>query len=375
MSSIKRVLVIGGGIGGLSAAIAMHKQGIQVEIVEINAEWKVYHVGIVVQGNFIRALASLGLGQQVIDAGFPYKGARMCDMNGNVVAEIPGYPMAGPNFPSDLGLTRPALHKVLTDAVKSLGIPYRLGVTFTDIVDEGSFARVKFTDNTSSNYDLVVGADGVYSKVRAKVFGEQRMPKFTGQGVWRYNIPRQEGLEWAVLYKGKKGGTAGYIPLDPKTMYVFMVNEEPGNPRFPVETQADELRKRLEGYGGYMATVRDQITDPSLVVYRPLEAIIMPAPWYKGRVALIGDAVHSATPHLGQGAAMAVEDAVVLGEELGRDGPVEGALERFMARRFERAKFVGESSIQLGEWEQRPTPEADSIGLYRKVLTRLAEPI
>ena len=201
------------------------------------------------------------------------------------------------------------------------------------------------------------------------------MPKFTGQGVWRYNIPRQEGLEWAVLYKGKKGGTAGYIPLDPKTMYVFMVNEEPGNPRFPVETQADELRKRLEGYGGYMATVRDQIVDPSLVVYRPLEAIIMPAPWYKGRVALIGDAVHSATPHLGQGAAMAVEDAVVLGEELGKDGPVEGALERFMARRFERAKFVGESSIQLGEWEQRPTPEADPIGLYRKVLTRLAEPI
>ena len=375
MSSIKRALVIGGGIGGLSAAIAMHKQGIQVEIVEINAEWKVYHVGIVVQGNFIRALASLGLGQQTIDAGFPYKGARMCDMNGNVVAEIQGYPMAGPNFPSDLGLTRPALHKVLTDAVKSLAIPYRLGVTFTDIVDEGSFARVKFTDNTSSNYDLVVGADGVYSKVRAKVFGEARMPKFTGQGVWRYNIPRQEGLEWAVLYKGKKGGTAGYIPLDPQTMYVFMVNEEPGNPRFPVATQADELRKRLEGYGGYMATVRDQITDPSLVVYRPLEAIIMPAPWYKGRVALLGDAVHSATPHLGQGAAMAIEDAVVLGEELGKDGRVAGALERFMTRRFERAKFVGESSIQLGEWEQRPVPEADTVGLYRKVLTRLAEPI
>ena len=158
-------------------------------------------------------------------------------------------------------------------------------------------------------------------------------------------------------------------------MYVFMVNEEPGNPRFPVETQADGLRKRLEGYGGYMATVRDQIVDPSLVVYRPLEAIIMPAPWYKGRVALLGDAVHSATPHLGQGAAMAIEDAVVLGEELGRDGPVEGALQRFMARRFERAKFVGESSIQLGEWEQRPVPEADPVGLYRKVLTRLAEPI
>jgi 2-polyprenyl-6-methoxyphenol hydroxylase-like FAD-dependent oxidoreductase len=375
MSSIKRALVIGGGIGGLSAAIAMHKQGIQVEIVEINAEWKVYHVGIVVQGNFIRALASLGLGQQAIDAGFPYKGARMCSIDGNVVAEIPGFPMAGPEFPSDLGLTRPALHKVLTDAVKSHRIPYRLGITFTDIVDEGSFVRVAFTDGTSGSYDLVVGADGVYSKVRAKVFGEARTPKFTGQGVWRYNIPRQEGLEWAMLYKGKKGGTAGYIPLDEKTMYVFMVNEEPGNPRFPVETQAVELHKRLEDYGGYMATVRDQITDPSLVVYRPLEAIIMPAPWYKGRVALIGDAAHSATPHLGQGAAMAVEDAVVLGEELGKDGPVGAALERFMARRFERAKFVGESSIQLGEWEQRPTPEADSIGLYRKVLTRLAEPV
>ncbi len=114
---------------------------------------------------------------------------------------------------------------------------------------------------------------------------------------------------------------------------------------------------------------------PELVVYRPLEALLVPAPWYKRHVLLIGDAAHAFTPHVAQGAAMAVEDAVVLGDEIGRTGTLESALERFSARRTERVKAIAESSIQLGEWEQRPVPTVNTMEIYKTVMQRIAEPI
>ena len=170
-------------------------------------------------------------------------------------------------------------------------------------------------------------------------------------------------------------GKAGYCPLTAEEMYIFAVIEEPGNPRFAPETLADEMRKRLDGYGGQMAQSAALVTDPDLVVYRPLEACIMPDPWYQGRVVLIGDAAHSATPHLGQGAAMAVEDAVVLAEELGENQPIDAALRAFMDRRFERAKLVGTSSIMLGEWEMHPEQAGDPVEVTERIRKTLAEPV
>lgn len=371
----QKVLIIGGGIAGMSAAIALARHGIGAEIVEINRDWTVYPVGIVVQGNFIRAMASLGVAEQAVRAGYPYKGMQLRDPAGTLRAELPGAHLAGPGLPADLGLTRPALHKVLGDQVRALGIKLRLGVTFTGIAQEKSTVRVAFTDGTSDRYDLVVGADGAYSKLRALLFGEAGEPQFTGQGVWRYNVPRPPDIDWASVYKGKDGGSAGYIPLTQDTMYVFIVVAEPGNPRFPRESLAAEFRRRLEGYGGLLARLREQITDPAQVVYRPLETLILPSPWYRGRVLLIGDAAHAATPHLGQGAAMAIEDAVVLGEELAQPVALERALQVFMDRRFARARSIGEASIQLGRWEMEPTPDADPNGLLMRTMQLAAQPI
>ncbi len=137
------------------------------------------------------------------------------------------------------------------------------------------------------------------------------------------------------------------------------------------------MRKRLEGFGGQLGQLRELVTDPDLVVYRPLEICVLPDPWYKGRIVLIGDAAHSATPHLGQGAAMAVEDAVVLIEELTAPaGDVAAALKRFMTRRYERAAAIAHYSILLGEWQMHPEKadrsQAEVTASIRKMV---AEPI
>jgi 2-polyprenyl-6-methoxyphenol hydroxylase-like FAD-dependent oxidoreductase len=156
---------------------------------------------------------------------------------------------------------------------------------------------------------------------------------------------------------------------------VWLVQEEPGNPRYPQEELARLFRERLAPCSGVLARFREHITDPALVVYRPLEALLLPAPWYQGRVLLIGDAAHATTPHMGQGSAQAVEDAVVLAELLGSGCPVAQAMQSFMARRYERCKFIVESSLQIGEWEQRPTPEADAPGLTARMLDVMAASI
>jgi 2-polyprenyl-6-methoxyphenol hydroxylase-like FAD-dependent oxidoreductase len=154
------------------------------------------------------------------------------------------------------------------------------------------------------------------------------------------------------------------------------VLKEDGNPFFPPEQLATLFRERLSEYGGLIGEVRDRdITHTENVVYRPLEALLVPAPWYQGRVLLIGDAVHATTPHLGQGAAQAVEDAVVLGEEVANGGPVTELLNRFMTRRFERCRFITQSSLQIGEWEQRPSPTADHAGIIKEMHRVTALPI
>jgi 2-polyprenyl-6-methoxyphenol hydroxylase-like FAD-dependent oxidoreductase len=336
---------------------------------------KVYHVGIIVQGNFIRAMAALGIADQAVAAGFPYFGVKFQTLHGHTVAEIPGIPMAGPNYPTDLGMARPALHRVLSEAALAAGTNVRLGVTFREIQQNENSATVTFTDGTTGEYDLVIGADGVHSKVRRAIFGDEHQPRFTGQGVWRYNVRQPAAVNYALLCVGLEGGKCGFIPLSEDTGYVLLVQAEPGNPHHPEDKLAEIFRERLAACTGMMAELREQITDSSLVIYRPLESLLMPAPWYKGRVLLIGDAAHTTTPHLGQGAAQAVEDGVVLGELLARDEPIQSLLDEFMQRRFERCKFIVEGSLQLGEWEMRPTPEADAPGLTKKMLEVMAQPI
>ena len=105
-----------------------------------------------------------------------------------------------------------------------------------------------------------------------------------------------------------------------------------------------------------------------------IETILLPPPWHRGRILLIGDAAHTTTPHHAQGAAMAVEDAVVLSELLAKDTELDGLLDQFMERRWTRCKLVVEASIQVGDWELRPTPTSvdDSIALSQHVRTTLA---
>lgn len=375
MATVNKVLVVGGGIGGLCTAIALRKQGIAVDLVEISKQLTAYHIGIVVQANFIRAAQALGIADRIVAAGYPYNGLTFQDIHGKVLHQLSGHHLAGENYSTHLGMARPALHAVLSAAALEAGTEVRTDSTFSRIEQHDGGVSVHFTDGGVGEYDLVIGADGVYSSVRKALFGERYTPEFTGQGVWRYNVPRPKEVSTSFVAMGLDKGKCGFIPLSEETGYIWLVQEEPGNPRHPQERLAEIFRERLAPCTGVLARFREHITDSSQVVYRPLEALLLPQPWYQGRVLLIGDAAHATTPHMGQGSAQAVEDAVVLGELLAKDLPVEQVMLQFMERRYERCKFIVESSLQIGEWEQRPTPDADAPGLTAKMLDVMAHPI
>src|SRR5579875_1589078 len=275
MASVGKVLVVGGGIGGLALSIGLRKAGIDVDVVEIRQQWAIYHVGIIAQSNLVRAMVALGIADDCVAAGFAYSGVRFCDADGRVLSETPGVKLAGPNYPAYLGLTRPALHNVLFAASKKAGVVIRPGLTVAGLAQYDEKAAVKFTDGSSSEYDLVVGADGVHSQIRTMIFGEHLKPRFTGEGVWRYNVSRPPDVDYGSIYDSPEGPKAGLIPLTRDGAYIFRIGPEPANPRFPKDELAKIMRDRLEPFGGVIGQLAHEITNPDLVVYRPLESLFV----------------------------------------------------------------------------------------------------
>ena len=374
MRDVKKALIVGGGIGGLCAAIALRRQGVEVDLVEIKSEWTVYGVGIIQQSNVVREMSRLGVLDAYLQASYAFEDVVIYDLQGHQIVRIPGQRLAGPDYPANVGVSRLGLHQVLSQCVLDLGAKVTLGTTLESYEDDDIGVDVVLTNGERGRYDLMVGADGVFSKVRTMLFGDRYTPRFTGQAVWRYNFPRHPSIDHLASYQGAEGN-AGLVPLSDDLMYMFSTSHEPNNPWMDPARLAELMRDRIKNVGGLVGELREQIIDNSQVVYKPMEVVFVSEPWFKGRVILIGDAAHATTPHLGQGAGMAIEDAIVLAEELGGEGSMSDRLQRFIGRRFERCKYIAENSVLAGDKEMEQDQSFDRIGLVKEMLARTAQPI
>lgn len=373
-----RVLVVGGGIGGLCTTLALRRElvEVEVEVIERNPEWSVYGVGIIQPANALRALDVLGLAEACAAAGHPMLGSRSFLADGVTEVAHNAFPPLVEGLPPGNGLPRPRLHEILTHAVRRSGAEIRLGVTVREIDNGPDGVAVTLSDGSSGAYDLLVGADGLYSQVRADVFGAELVPKFTGQVCWRVNLPRLPGLDELWLYMGPHGN-AGFVPLGEDLMYMLLIETPIADARGEIARRgaAAVLRERLEPFAGPVAEMRELVTDDDAIVLRPIENILVPPPWHLDRVALVGDAAHGMTPHTGQGAAQAVEDGIVLAEELARGTTVEAALQAYTERRYERCRTILESSEAIGRWEQDHSLDIDLAAMHALVGMTAAAPI
>lgn len=367
-----KVLVVGGGIGGLAAAIALSRRGNQVTVIERDPHWSVYGVGIIQQSNVVRAMEQLGVLERFIAAAFGFDAVEIFAPDGTKVARVPS-PRLVEGRPANVGIGRPALQKVLADTAAELGAEVRLGLTVSNMGDDGSGVNVTFSDGASGRYDLVVGADGIYSQIRGMILPDAEVPQFTGQAVWRYNLPRPADLDALRTYNGRTG--VGLVPMSEPEMYMFVTTPEPDNPRYPVEGLASRMRERISDCAPAIRDLADQITDDTAVVYRPLEGMIVNGPWSNGRIVLLGDAVHATTPHLGQGAGMAIEDAIVLAEELEKDADVTRACVTYRERRYERCSYIVSASLAICYGQLGKAAPVDMHQATADMFATVAKPI
>lgn len=370
-----RVLVVGGGIGGMVATLMLRERGISVDLVEIDPGWRVYGAGITVTRPAMRAFRDAGLLQPLMDAGFTGDGIRICSLDGREIDWVRDPQISGEALPGSGGIMRPKLHELLSTRVRESGAIITLGASIDRLRQQAEFVEVDFSGGGVGRYDLVIGADGVFSRVRSLIFPDAPRPEYTGQTVWRLFAPRPPEIDRRHFFLGGPV-KIGISPVSSTHLYMFLLETVARRPIVPDDQLWRELSGLMEGYGGVVGKLRDELGPTSPIVVRPLEAFLLPAPWFKGRVVLIGDAAHPTTPQLASGAGLAVEDGLVLAQELAKaHWHPPTALASFMARRWDRCRMVVENSIEIGRREQAGASPADQTRLVEQSLARLAEPI
>jgi 2-polyprenyl-6-methoxyphenol hydroxylase-like FAD-dependent oxidoreductase len=348
--SVSSALVVGGGITGSVLSLALASRGVRVDLVEISPVWHGVGHGITVQGNALAALAKVGVLDEILKRGVPFDQLRMRQADGALIAEVPTPRTGGPGLPATLGALRSDLQAVLCERVYAAGVNVRLGLTVRALAQDARQAYAEFSDGTAGRYDLVVGADGIRSAVRA-LLGITTVPQPTGMSIWRVVADRPAEMDCAEVYYGGPRYKAGYSPISAGQCYAYILDTDGTLRDFGDQPAWELMYKRSAGYGGTWGTICETIGPDSDVSHTRIEWLLVDDPWYRGRIIVIGDAAHACPPLIAQGAAMCAEDAVVLAEIVTGDRPLEVALPAFMSRRMPRVEVVVRNSMRLVRWE------------------------
>ena len=373
ITSISTALIVGGGIGGMAAAIALAARGVQVELIDLDPDWRVYGAGITITGATLRAYKHIDMVGDIATHGAVFPGSAIFLFNGQYLRDL-DEPVLEEGLPATGGIMRPVLHHLMQARVKAAGTKVRLGITVDQLANVGGGVDVTFSDGSSGRYDLVIGSDSVNSRVRALNFPHMGEPERTGQACWRISIAKPPMLEKGEMYFGHKF-TVGITRCAPEMVYLWQLTpHERGLRHLSDDELYDAMQANLAGFGNSAGWIRDNMTREDWINCRPLAAKIQPRPWHDGRVVLLGDSVAATTPHLASGAGMAVESAIVLAQELAKASSAEQALEAYEERRYERCRDVVDSSVAIGAAQLAGAPPEQIGGMIAAALHRLNEP-
>jgi 2-polyprenyl-6-methoxyphenol hydroxylase-like FAD-dependent oxidoreductase len=364
---MRRALVIGGGIGGLAAALGLRQAGWSVQVFERSPVLAEVGAGIALWANGLRALDHLGVGTTVRAAGLPDGEGWLRDLSGE-----PLLPLATPAVRSlypELGMVlhRATLHMLLLEALGD-GV-LRLDSQLVDVAQDDPEVEAIFADGARVRGDLLIGADGLHSVVRARLHGNEP-PTYAGYTAWRAVLPMdaerlRPGESWGY------GARFGHVQMPAGKVYMFATRNAAAGERGPDGERAELLRTFGTWHDpipALLAAVREEDILRNDIYDRPVLRH-----WGRGRVTLLGDAAHPMTPNLGQGACQALEDAVVLARHLADGRDTEPALRAYEAERAPRANaFVIRSrrAGAVGQWSH-PLAVRLRTFLVRRVMGRL----
>lgn len=343
------VLIVGGGIAGCSAAISLSERGHRVRVIEKQEAWRFQSSGIFVYSNGLQSLGKLGLLPEILNAGYAIPGGvnYYYDNTGQPIVQTVYPTEQKGQIPAILGIKRAELHRVLAGKVSKLGVAVDLGLTVAAMKEQSGQVTVTLSDGTSAGFDLVIGADGVNSATR-RMLGFNVAPRHTGFGVWRAVHERPADLTDKVMMMGR-GKRFGIMPISQDRLYTFGTVVEPKDEYYPPEEWPLLMQEKFAEFSGPAEVFLAELGEGSEVLYTAVEEVVLPLPWHSGRVVAIGDAAHASTPFMGQGGALAMQDALVLADALELHPSLETALTGFGAVRAPVCKFVQDVSRAVGE--------------------------
>jgi 2-polyprenyl-6-methoxyphenol hydroxylase-like FAD-dependent oxidoreductase len=343
-------IVVGGGIGGLSLARELSIAGLPVVVLERAPKLGTVGAGIIMNPNAMRVLEANGLAACVRSRSAPYVARDTFDQRGRRLATRDYRPLYADNrLAVGALLHRAHLHECLYDGLPAGTV--HLDIRIRDLHADPQGVRVKTETGETFTGDVLVGADGIRSMVRECFFGPLE-PTYLGYRSHRFVVANRDGLVHFTEFLGR-GQRVGLVPVGGGQLYVWTTFNSPLQSRAWALESVGALRARFADFtDSRVRQAFGQLTSTDGVVCTDIEEVRQPT-WASGRVALLGDAAHALTPNMGQGAGMAMEDAVVLADELAkadRGGKsVPAALMRYVTRRERRVETIVRLSRQIGE--------------------------
>lgn len=359
-----KAIVIGGGIGGLSSAIALRKVGWDVTVFEQNEGLAESGAGIVLAANAMRALRVLGTAERIREEGAPVGVAELRTWTGSLLASLPVEKQAIRYGTPSYLIHRGNLQSILYSHALDLGVSIQLGKRLVELIESHAGVEARFTDGTSANSELLVAADGHRSKIRDQLFGHMPL-RYSGyraiRGIGSFEDPRYPLAAGGGFEALGKGTRFGFSHLGKGKIFWFAAMNEPEAQEAldHEESKKHALLKFRNWYSPVPAVI--EATPASDILTHSIYDLAPLKQWSKGRVTLLGDAAHPMLPNLGQGGAQAMEDAIVLADLL-RSRPtgeaLVAALKVFETLRIQRVrKIVGQSRL-MGRMMQLESPLA-----------------
>ncbi len=369
LSSALRVLIVGGGIGGLSTALALQRQGITAHVFERTVQLREVGSGMILAGNAVKALQKMGLADELRAIAAPLDYSYLRSWRGDVLVDLPVQETMQRYGAMTVAVHRAELQAALARSLEQEHLHTHRQVVGFEQDEEG--VRVRFASCEEVDGDLLIGADGLHSVVRSQLFGATK-PRYAGYTAWRAvtRFPMDERQAHTAYETWGAGKRFGFIPLTQGRVCWFAVASAPEGGR---EEESEEKRNLLELVSSCHEPARALVeaTEASAILRTDIYDRAPISSWSRGRVTLVGDAAHPMTPNLGQGACQAIEDAFLLADALKNETTLAAALQRYEARRIKRANtIVARSRFQgrVGHW-QHPL----SVGL-RDTMLRLIPP-
>ena len=379
------IVIAGAGIGGLTLAVALQRRSIPVRVLERTATLAPVGAGLALQPNAMAVMTALGLAEAVLAAGQPVTRAAMLDDRGNLLGrEQDLAALSAPFGAPVVAIHRARLHDVLHRAIApgtlELGVEVVDYETRDTVVDDvaghgadlepggaghaaggagGAVVRVRCGDGSSVEADVLVGADGLRSRVRQRLIGDGE-PVYSGYTSWRGVTTAGRGPQITRMSESwGRGERFGMVDIGHGEIYWFAVADAPPGGR-DGSTAGDVHASLLTRFGGWHAPVRRvlEATPPDRIVRTDIADRHPITRWHDGSVVLLGDAAHPMTPNLGQGACQAIEDAVVLADAFVTSETVEAAFRLYEQQRVQRANAVVFAARRFGALAQWSNPAA-----------------